>query len=158
MSGKTFIRVRLSDGKEREYVAENGSLLEGGHEYVYNVTVEADRVTVTISDSDVPWQDGILTTKINGKEFRLIRTAEDLKRFADDVNSGQQNLNALQTADIDLGGIDNWKPIGTQYPGDPRPFLGIYNGNGYTISHLKSVICKMNLLSAFSGGQTAMLC
>ena len=22
-------------------------------------------------------------------------------------------------------------------PGDPRPFLGIYNGNGYTISHLK---------------------
>lgn len=137
VSGKTFIRVRLSDGKEREYVAENGSLLEGGHEYVYNVTVEADRVTVTISDSDVPWQDGILTTKINGKEFRLIRTAEDLKRFADDVNSGQQNLNALQTADIDLGGIDNWKPIGTQYPGDPRPFLGIYNGNGYTISHLK---------------------
>ena len=137
VSGKTFIRVRLSDGREREYVAESGSLLEGGHEYVYNATVEADRVTVTISDSDVPWQDGILTTKINGKEFRLIRTAEDLVRFADDVNNGQQNLNALQTADIDLGGIDNWKPIGMQYPGDPRPFLGIYNGNGYTISHLK---------------------
>ena len=137
VSGKTFIRVRLSDGKEREYVAENGSLLEGGHEYVYNVTVEADRVTVTISDSDVPWQDGILTTKINGKEFRLIRTAEDLARFADDVNDGQRDLNALQTADIDLGGIDNWKPIGMQYPYDPRPFTGIYNGNGYTISHLK---------------------
>lgn len=103
VSGKTFIRVRLSDGKEREYVAENGSLLEGGHEYVYNVTVEAERVTVTISDSDVPWQDGILTTKINGKEFRLIRTAEDLKRFADDVNSGQQNLNALQIGGHRLG-------------------------------------------------------
>ena len=137
VSGKAFIRVRLPNGKEREYVAENGSLLEGGHEYVYNVTVEADRVTVTISDSDVPWQDGILTTNINGKEFRLIRTAEDLKRFADDVNSGQQNLNALQTADIDLGGIDNWKPIGMQYLSDKRPFTGIYNGNGYTISHLK---------------------
>ena len=137
VSGKTFIRVRLSDGKEREYVAENGSLLEGGHEYVYNVTVEADRVTVTISDSDVPWQDGILTTKINGKEFRLIRTAEDLARFADDVNNGQQNLNAIQIADIDLNGIDNWKPIGMQYGSDFRPFTGIYNGNGYTISHLK---------------------
>lgn len=137
VSGKAFIRVRLPNGKEREYVAESGSLLEGGHEYVYNATVEADRVTVTISDSDVPWQDGILTTNINGKEFRLIRTAEDLARFADDVNSGQQNLNALQTADIDLGGIDNWEPIGMQYPDDPRPFLGIYNGNGYTISHLK---------------------
>ena len=137
VSGKPFIRVRLSNGREREYVAESGSLLEGGHEYVYNVTVEADHVTVTISDSDVPWQDGILTTKINGKEFRLIRTAEDLKRFADDVNSGQQNLNALQTADIDLGGIDNWKPIGTMYLSITRPFTGIYNGNGYTISNLK---------------------
>lgn len=137
VTGKAFIRVRLPNGKEREYVAESGSLLKGGHEYVYNATVEEDRVTVTISDSDVPWQDGILTTNINGKEFRLIRTAEDLARFADDVNSGQQNLNALQTADIDLSGIDNWKPIGMQYPSDPRSFLGIYNGNGYTISHLK---------------------
>lgn len=137
VSGKAFIRVRLPNGKEREYVAESGSLLEGGHEYVYNATVEADRVTVTISQSDVPWQDGILTTNINGKEFRLIRTAEDLARFADDVNSGQQNLNALQTADIDLGGIDNWKPISMYNSSDPRPFLGIYNGNGYTISHLK---------------------
>ena len=137
VSGKAFIRVRLPNGKEREYVAESGSLLEGGHEYVYNATVEEDRVTVTISDSDVPWQDGILTTNINGKEFRLIRTAEDLKRFADDVNSGQRDLNALQTADIDLGGIDNWKPIGTHYLSDKRPFTGIYNGNGFTISNLK---------------------
>ncbi|WP_294609567.1 fimbrillin family protein, partial [uncultured Bacteroides sp.] len=137
VSGKAFIRVRLPNGKEREYVAESGSLLEGGHEYVYNATVEEDRVTVTISDSDVPWQDGILTTNINGKEFRLIRTAEDLARFADDVNSGQRDLNALQTADIDLSGIDNWKPIGMQYPGELRPFTGIYNGNGYTISNLK---------------------
>lgn len=137
VSGKAFIRVRLPNGKEREYVAESGSLLKGGHEYVYNATVEEDRVTVTISDSDVPWQDGILTTEIGGKEFRLIRTAEDLARFADDVNSGQQNLNALQTADIDLGGIDNWKPIGMQKYGDLWPFTGIYNGNGYTISNLK---------------------
>ena len=125
VSGKTFIRVRLPNGKEREYVAENGSLLKGGHEYVYNATVEADRVTVSISQSDVPWQDGILTTKINGKEFRLIRTAEDLVRFADDVNSGQQNLNALQTADIDLGGIDNWKPISMYNSSDPRPFITV---------------------------------
>lgn len=137
VSGKQFIRVRLSDGTELGVVAESGSLLEGGHEYVYNATVEADRMVVTISDSDVPWQDGILTTEIDGKEFRLIRTAEDLARFADDVNNGQQNLNALQTADIDLGGIDNWKPIGMQYSYDERPFTGIYNGNGYTISHLK---------------------
>lgn len=57
-------------------------MLEGGHEYIYNVTVEENRLVVTVTDSDVPWQDGILTTKIDGKEFRLIRTAEDLARFA----------------------------------------------------------------------------
>lgn len=136
VSGKAFIIVKLANGKELGYAAESGSMLEGGHEYVYNVTVKVDRLAVTVTDSDVPWQDGVFTTKIDGKEFRLIRTAEDLKQFADDVNGGQRDLNALQTADIDLGGIDNWEPI--NYVNDlTSSFTGIYNGNGYTISNLK---------------------
>lgn len=44
VSGKPFIRVRLSEGNELVYVAEDDSLLEGGHEYVYNVTVKADQM------------------------------------------------------------------------------------------------------------------
>ncbi len=43
VSGKPFIKVRLSDGRELGYAAESGSSLEGGHEYVYNVTVNAVR-------------------------------------------------------------------------------------------------------------------
>lgn len=151
VSGKLFISARLSDGTELGYAAESGSMLEGGHEYIYNVTVEENRLVVTVTDSDVPWQDGILTTKIDGKEFRLIRTAEDLARFARDVNgdgvtpgSGKTDLNALQVADIDLqelaGSKDaalralaaDWVPIG----GYGISYTGIYCGNGYTISGL----------------------
>ena len=106
--------------------------------YTYPVSVRETGVEVGIPTTDVPWTEGELpTVTLDGKIFRIIRNADDLKRFADDVNNGQQNLNAIQTADIDLNGIDNWKPIGMQYGTDLRPFTGIYNGNGYTISHLK---------------------
>lgn len=117
--------------------------------YTYPVTVRETGVEVGIPTTDVPWTEGELpTVTLDRKIFRIIRNADDLKRFADDVNSGQRDLNALQTADIDLGGIDNWKPIGMQYPGDPRPFLGIYNGNGYTISNLKI----SNMQDGFAAG------
>ena len=106
--------------------------------YTYPVSVRETGVEVGIPTTDVPWTEGELpTVTFNGKIFRIIRNADDLKRFADDVNNGQRDLNAIQTADIDLNGIDNWKPIGMQYSSDLRPFTGIYNGNGYTISHLK---------------------
>ena len=106
--------------------------------YTYPVTVCETGVEVGIPTTDVPWTEGELpTVTFNGKIYRIIRNADDLKRFADDVNSGQRDLNAIQTADIDLNGIDNWKPIGIKYLSDLRPFTGIYNGNGYTISNLK---------------------
>lgn len=156
VSGKTFISARLSDGTELGYAAESGSLLEGGHEYIYNVTVEENRLVVTVTDSDVPWQDGILTTTIDGKEFRLIRTAEDLARFASDVNgdgvtpgSAKTELNALQVADIDLQDLAtsgdaalqalaaDWVPIGSKVGNFGISYEGIYCGNGYTISGLR---------------------
>lgn len=155
VSGKAFIKVRLSNGTELGHMATSGSMLKGGHEYVYNVTVEENRLAVTVTDSDVPWQDGILTTKIDGKEFRLIRTAEDLARFARDVNgdgstpSKLTELNALQTADIDLQDLarsahpdlqklaEDWVPIGSKVGGYVPNYRGIYCGNGYTISGLR---------------------
>lgn len=156
VSGKLFISARLSNGTELGYAAESGSMLEGGHEYIYNVTVEENRLVVTVTDSDVPWQDGILTTKIDGKEFRLIRTAEDLARFASDVNGdgktpglAKPELNALQVADIDLQDLRNskdaglqalaadWVPIGSKVGNFGIKYEGIYCGNGYTISGLR---------------------
>lgn len=105
--------------------------------YTYPVTVRETGVEVGIPATDVPWTEGELpTVTLDNKRFRLIRNADDLKRFADDVNGGQRDLNALQTANIDLSGIDNWKPINQAYIATNIPFTGIYNGNGYTISHL----------------------
>lgn len=121
-----------------------GRKLEAGKTYEYTVTVKRHGLDVKAETGDVPWQDGILTTTIDGKEFRLIRTAEDLARFASDVNGGGYNLNALQVADIDLqeltGSEDDalqalaadWVPIG----GYGTSYTGIYCGNGYTISGL----------------------
>ncbi len=128
--------------------------------YTYPVSVRETGVEVGIPTTDVPWTEGELPTMtLDGKIFRIIRNADDLKRFADDVNSGQQNLNAIQTADINLNGIDNWKPIGIQYLGDLRPFTGIYNGNGYTISNLKISNTKIdNALGLFgmTGGDALL--
>lgn len=155
VSGKLLINVRFS-GKALGYAAESGSALKGGHEYIYNVTVEETRLVVTVTPGDVPWQDGILTTTIDGKEFRLIRTAEDLARFASDVNgdgktpgSAKTELNALQVADIDLQDLRNskdaglralaanWVPIGSNVGNFGIQYGGIYCGNGYTISGLR---------------------
>ena len=155
VSGKLLINVRFS-GKALGYAAESGSALKGGHEYIYNVTVEETRLVVTVTPGDVPWQDGILTTTIDGKEFRLIRTAEDLARFASDVNgdgktpgSAKPELNALQVADIDLQDLRNskdaglralaadWVPIGSKVGNFGISYEGIYCGNGYTISGLR---------------------
>lgn len=105
--------------------------------YTYPVIVRETGVEVGFPTTDVPWTESeLLTVTLDNKPFRIIRTAADLKRFADDVNGGQRDLNALQTADIDLSGIDNWDPINYADIGTP-PFTGIYNGNGYTISHLR---------------------
>lgn len=155
VSGKLLINVRFS-GKALGYAAESGSALKGGHEYIYNVTVEETRLVVTVTPGDVPWQDGILTTTIDGKEFRLIRTAEDLARFASDVNGdgktpglAKPELNALQVADIDLQDLHNskdaglralaadWVPIGSKVGNFSIRYEGIYCGNGYTISGLR---------------------
>jgi hypothetical protein len=59
-----------------------------------------------------------------------IYTAQDLQKFRDEVNDGNNNFNAILMNDIDLEGtVDNqWIPIS-------RP-IGVFDGNGHTISGL----------------------
>lgn len=59
--------------------------------------------------------------------YTIIRTAEDLKKINDNLSGKYIIMN-----DIDLSGVD-WDPIGS----DEKPFRGILNGNGYSISNLK---------------------
>lgn len=130
--------------------------LEPGITYEFTITVKRKGLDVKAETGDVPWQDGILTTTIDGKEFRLIRTAEDLARFARDVNgdgvtpgSAKSDLNALQVANIDLQDLahskdaalralaDDWVPIGSKVGSFAIDYQGIYCGNGYIVSGLR---------------------
>ncbi len=66
----------------------------------------------------------VLAMAVSAAEIE-ISTAEQLMN----VTLGDSSVSYIQTADIDLSGVD-FKPIGTQ----KTPFKGVYNGNGYTIS------------------------
>lgn len=78
--------------------------------------------------------------------YYQIATAEQLRQFAEKVNSGNYSINAKLTADIKLNGdnkvlnddgslisdpgnLKEWTPIGTF----GQPFTGTFDGNGKTI-------------------------
>ncbi len=70
----------------------------------------------------------------DGDGYVEIDTAGKLWWFTQEVNGGNNSLNAELTANIDLAGtcgegIGNWQPIGNKYSGH-------FNGQGYTISNL----------------------
>ena len=64
----------------------------------------------------------------------IITTKEELQDFATAVNSGSTfaGITVELGADIDIGSINNWTPIG-----DTGSFRGTFNGHGYTISNMK---------------------
>lgn len=66
----------------------------------------------------------------------LIQNADELERFSELVNEGNEFRGKYfkQTADIDLGSISNWQPIGLF--DSEHYFWGTYNGNGYSIANL----------------------
>ncbi len=65
-----------------------------------------------------------------------IKTADELKAFADRVNGGESftNKTVMLTAHIDLSGIEDWTPIGTER----SQFNGVFDGQGYVIDNLSS--------------------
>ena len=60
-----------------------------------------------------------------------IYTAEELVTFFKEDNALTGTYTLM--ADIDLSGLDNWPPIGTDYE---TPFSGTFYGNNYTIKNL----------------------
>lgn len=63
-----------------------------------------------------------------------ISNAAGLKDFAERVNDGETDLNAVLTADIDLGGneTNQWTPIGARL----NSYEGTFDGGNFTISGL----------------------
>ncbi|MCM1060682.1 MAG: S8 family serine peptidase [Eubacterium sp.] len=90
----------------------------------YNIDMNADAVSVFAGGEGTvenPYQ---------------VSTPEQLDAVRNDLDA-----NYIQVNDIDLSGFDNWEPIGEGDElgisgGITHPFIGEYNGNGYTISNL----------------------
>jgi hypothetical protein len=59
----------------------------------------------------------------------------ELAWLATTVNTGTANVNAVLTADINLGG-EAWTPIGTD--ANNRQYSGTFDGQGYTVSGLNA--------------------
>ena len=80
------------------------------------------------------------TQTIDGKTFYKIATAQELKCFKHYVTEeGQNTANAILTADIDMSSVcgislGNWHPIAGSYGG--KPFAGIFDGAGHTVSKI----------------------
>ncbi len=146
ISGGTSLTIHTTNPDKRY----NGIILSGsyeaGHIHTYNITLGNDRVSITPTDEDLSWNDGDIRPGLPPTGYDLtVSTAKELKDFADAVNNGStigtssieaRIARVLQTADIDLTGIDDWTPIGNNVSSS-NYFQGSYNGNGYTISNLK---------------------
>ena len=65
--------------------------------------------------------------------YYAIADKEDLQAFAAKVNAGENAVNAVLTADIDMTGED-WTPIGDTNDG----YTGTFDGNGHKISNLSA--------------------
>lgn len=147
LSGGTTLTIHTTNPDK----AYNGIILSGsyeaGHIHTYNITLGNDRVSITPTDEGLSWNDGDIRPGLPPTGYDLtVSTAKELKAFADAVNNdhtiGTSSVKAriarvLQTADIDLTGIDDWTPIGNSTSSSNNYFKGSYNGNGYTISNLK---------------------
>lgn len=90
-----------------------------------------------------PWNDFGLAGRGTRKEPFLIQNAEDLTRFAEQVNTGHDfsGVYFRQVNDIDLGECDNWVPIGAYDCG--YVFRGVYDGAGHAIYN---IYCNGNTL------------
>lgn len=141
-SGFRTINVTLENGKVYTYTHPSGIDLQPGRYTTVNLVLGRDNIKLDdagISVSD--WENG---TSIDGAEATeaysydsntrtiTIYSGEGLKVAADEVNSGNTDINITLDNDIDLSDID-WTPIGTE----SQPYTGTFNGKDKTITGLK---------------------
>lgn len=141
-SGFRTINVTLENGKVYTYTHPSGIDLQPGRYTTVNLVLGRDRIELDdagISVSD--WENG---TSIDGAEATeaysydsntrtiTIYSGEGLKVAADEVNSGNADINIILDKDIDLTNT-KWTPIGTDYR---NSYTGTFDGDNHTISGL----------------------
>lgn len=141
-SGFRTINVTLENGKVYTYTHSADIDLQPGRYTMVNLVLGRDNIKLDdagISVSD--WENG---TSIDGAEATeaysydsntrtiTIYSGEGLKVAADEVNSGDTDINIILDNDIDLTNT-KWTPIGTDHS---NSYTGTFDGGNHTISGL----------------------
>ena len=111
----------------------------------YTLTLRENQTLDITVEADMAWEKQEKPEPTDGQYTHIIKTAEDLAEFRDDVNfNNKRRAKAIQMADIDLQDLTksslyptdakDWLPIGLTID---NGFRGVYNGNGYAIRNLK---------------------
>ena len=94
-------------------------------------------VTFLLGMGGPAFADDSTTPTLNDSSYYEISTAAHLKWFANKVNSGDQNINGVLTADINLSDLKEayWTPI-ADYEKTTAIYGGKFNGQNHVISGL----------------------
>ncbi|MBQ4641673.1 MAG: hypothetical protein IJB47_03570, partial [Oscillospiraceae bacterium] len=96
----------------------------------------------------------------NADGYYVIDNAGKLFWFAELVNGGNNTINAVLTADIDLENR-NWTPIGTQNesvsPNVKVPYMGVFDGQCHVIKNLSIHVTDGREAGLFGRAQDATL-
>ena len=119
----------------------NAIRLTGGQHHRLSITLHQNTATAQVNNI-TPWGEEALQMP-TGYNY-VVRTADDLTNLATLVNTGAklpgtdiraQYAKVIQLADITLPPGTDWVPIGYNVL---YYFRGTYNGNGYTITGLRT--------------------
>lgn len=172
--GRT-VTFRIGAGNYVMRIPDSNAFTAGNH-YLYQVTVT--RTGVVIGGYGIA--DWNLAPQEVGVFAPGIYTADDLVAFSAqwnataDIAAGQLRTEAQAAviadwsdngradgvvrvrADIDMGGVANFDPIGSRDGSDGWPFTGIFDGGHFTVGNLKIDVGTDNLAGLFgfvSGGK-----
>ncbi|MCR4920654.1 MAG: discoidin domain-containing protein [Bacteroidaceae bacterium] len=122
---QVFARGTLfCDGSPKDvaYANEEGAPLRDPHEFD-----EDGFCTVCGGD------DGEVARSADG--WYELATSHNLRWFGSFVNSGNTNVNARLTADIDMTGLVGYQPIGYYGDAGSVPYAGTFDGQGHVIKN-----------------------
>ena len=112
--------------------SENDKLLSNKTTYIFDVSENTSQALVIYARYEEYATDGVVPTVERGTYY--ISSAENLIWLSNQVKNGNNfaGTSFVQTADIDMSGVANFEPIGTE----ETPFSGSYNGGNFLIENL----------------------
>ena len=126
-----------------EVTASNGEILD----FEYSESGSGEFITIgDVENSDEPdiWdgtvaEDAPTTKEIESATYYEIGSGAQLAWFANQVNGGQTEINAVLTNDIYLNGADDYtNKWNSRAIGNDGKFAGVFDGAGFTIYGLYS--------------------